>query len=964
MIMNTMKTIRSRVFQLAIGMMTAFTLTLHSFSADGTWTNNAAGNWSAAGNWAGGTIADGEGSLANFSTVDITVARTVTLDTSRTIGQMVFGDVTWITGGYDWTLASSGGSSLTLNNIGGNPPSIAVSNRTATISVVLAGSNGLNLNVPWLNYALVRYPSALTSPGGLTFTTNNTLGGALSVAGGTVRVGGATGKFGNATALTVTGTGNGVFINGDATAANNSGRTDRIGNGTATLTLGGASGAGTFTMAFPAAANTHAQTFAGLTVNAGQNILNTVNTAAGALDLTFTGTAGGGYVRGTNGLVRVVSATGFNPQFSNAPTAAGGSSVSGPAGSGDEILSGAVLNDNDFIKAASGSFSAATYVTTLTAGKNVNVTGDLSAGGNLSINSLRFNDATKRTLTIGSSDTLTIVSGGIIVGTSSPAGAATVVPSITNGTLTSGTSELFFSVQNAKGIRDGFGLLVSSKIVDNGAPVNLDITGSAAVLLSNTNNSFTGNIYLNGGMLALASSSGGVVTDGVLGGSNMICAVSGFNYIRADLGTANPWTSAHNISISAGAFLDICTQNGPITNKASVTGSGVLGIGMGTYNQGNGVIMPADESGFTGTYLVGTFLRANDGVGLSQNANLALAANNIYGNNGVLETSANVTRSLGTGAGQVQFGKSQGNSFGGGFAAVGGPVTISLGGLGTPTALTYGTGGFFTGLGNGGVNGASLVLQRGNANNTLTWANPINNNGYLLAINQNAPTTNSTTAATMTGALSGTGGLLKVGAGLLALTGDNTYSGLTSVAAGTLALGNTNAVKNSTLDMGLAGSQSVTFSVEGINAYNLGGLRGTNNIALGANTLVIGSNNSTNAYWGTLSGLGGGFVKTGAGMLTLSGTNTYTGATVAQAGVLELTLTNALSSATALDIRSGAEVKLLFTGTNVVYSLTVNGFTKSRGVYAAGSLPGLTGSAGAYLQTLQPSPRGTMISVF
>ena len=62
-------------------MMTAFALTLHSFGADGTWTNAAGGTWGTAGNWAGGTIADGAGSLANFSTSDITAGRTVTLDT-------------------------------------------------------------------------------------------------------------------------------------------------------------------------------------------------------------------------------------------------------------------------------------------------------------------------------------------------------------------------------------------------------------------------------------------------------------------------------------------------------------------------------------------------------------------------------------------------------------------------------------------------------------------------------------------------------------------------------------------------------------------------------------------------------------------------------------------------------------------------------------------------------------------
>ena len=44
------------------------------------------------------------------------------------------------------------------------------------------------------------------------------------------------------------------------------------------------------------------------------------NTAAGTNNLIITGTAGAGYVRNTNGLLNVVSATGFNPQFTNAPT--------------------------------------------------------------------------------------------------------------------------------------------------------------------------------------------------------------------------------------------------------------------------------------------------------------------------------------------------------------------------------------------------------------------------------------------------------------------------------------------------------------------------------------------------------------------------------------------------------------------------------------------------------------------
>jgi autotransporter-associated beta strand protein len=192
------------------------------------------------------------GALANFSTIDITAARTITLDTSRTLGRLMFGDLSWTSSGFDWTLASSGGSILTLDNTGGtggNPPTITVSNRTTTISTVLAGSNGLSFALPWSNYDSTRGTTgangngqATQTSGSLVLSGNNTLSGTLTVNGGTVRVNGASGKFGSATSLIVNG--NGTFINGDATAATNNGITNRIGNGTATLVLGGSNGAG------------------------------------------------------------------------------------------------------------------------------------------------------------------------------------------------------------------------------------------------------------------------------------------------------------------------------------------------------------------------------------------------------------------------------------------------------------------------------------------------------------------------------------------------------------------------------------------------------------------------------------------------------------------------------------------------------------------------------------------------
>ncbi len=107
--------------------------------AFGTWTNDASGLWSAAANWGGGNIANGTSSNADFSYINITADRTVTLDTSRNLGNLLFGDTS---GSQNWTLDASGGSVLTLAVTAGSP-TITVNNNTASISAPLAGTQGL-----------------------------------------------------------------------------------------------------------------------------------------------------------------------------------------------------------------------------------------------------------------------------------------------------------------------------------------------------------------------------------------------------------------------------------------------------------------------------------------------------------------------------------------------------------------------------------------------------------------------------------------------------------------------------------------------------------------------------------------------------------------------------------------------------------------------------------------------------
>ncbi len=103
---------------------------------DPTWMSDSSGNWSDTTKWSGGTPANGASQTADFSYINITTDRTVTLDSSRTIGDLKFGDAA---GGQNWALVASGGAILTLAST-----DVVVNNNTATISAPLAGTTGFS----------------------------------------------------------------------------------------------------------------------------------------------------------------------------------------------------------------------------------------------------------------------------------------------------------------------------------------------------------------------------------------------------------------------------------------------------------------------------------------------------------------------------------------------------------------------------------------------------------------------------------------------------------------------------------------------------------------------------------------------------------------------------------------------------------------------------------------------------
>ncbi len=108
-------------------------------TASGTWIADASGDWSTSNRWSGNLVATGAGNTANFSAINLTGHRTVSLDSSRTIGSLRFGDLT--SPFFNWTLVASGESTLTLDTGSATSPSLVVTN-TTTIFAPLAGTNG------------------------------------------------------------------------------------------------------------------------------------------------------------------------------------------------------------------------------------------------------------------------------------------------------------------------------------------------------------------------------------------------------------------------------------------------------------------------------------------------------------------------------------------------------------------------------------------------------------------------------------------------------------------------------------------------------------------------------------------------------------------------------------------------------------------------------------------------------
>ena len=181
------------------------------------------------------------------------------------------------------------------------------------------------------------------------------------------------------------------------------------------------------------------------------------------------------------------------------------------------------------------------------------------------------------------------------------------------------------------------------------------------------------------------------------------------------------------------------------------------------------------------------------------------------------------------------------------------------------------------------------------------------------------------------GVITGLQSLTEGGAGTLVLSADNDYIGATTISSGTLQDGVANALPTST-----------TLTIDGTGAFDLDGFAqtvagladggvdtGTLTDSAAAAAFTV---NDTDAS--TFSGSLGGalaLTKSGAGTLTLSNTNTYTGGTTVNAGTL---LVNGSQLASAVTVNSGA----ILGGTNgAVGTISASGGTVSPGSGSVGS---------------------------
>jgi fibronectin-binding autotransporter adhesin len=402
--------------------------------------------------------------------------------------------------------------------------------------------------------------------------------------------------------------------------------------------------------------------------------------------------------------------------------------------------------------------------------------------------------------------------GGVLTVTGSNSHSGTFV--ISGGALRIGSGGTTGSLGSSSIINSATLLLNRSDAVTYGGNISgsgmISMTGSGTFTLSGSNtftgtNSGAGGITISAGQLRLGSASalpGGDLTidSGSLdlnGYSGTISNLIGNNAGRITSGTTGGVTLTVNPALAYGT-----------------TFAGVIEDGSGTVSLHNraGALTLAGNNTYTGTTTI-------SGGSLTIAGSLASSA---IVNNSLLIFNT----SSGTYAGVIS---------GTGLMRLGGISTLTLTGNNTYTGTTT----IFSG-----------TLQIGNGGTSGSLAGAFIENGSALAFNRSD-------AVSYGGVISGTGRVSQLGTGTLTLIGANTYTGTTTIAAGTLQIGN-GGTSGSIASTGIANSSTLAFN-----------------------------RSDAVSYAGVITG-SGGLWQAGTGTLVLSGSNAYTGGTTVKRGTVRL----------------------------------------------------------------------------
>ncbi len=516
-------------------------------------------------------------------------------------------------------------------------------------------------------------------------------------------------------------------------------------------------------------------------------------------------------------------------------------------------------------------------------------------------------------------------------------GAGTSTINAAGGVTITGAGALTFNVDNGGEIR------VSSVINSGGGGVTE--TGAGLLLLTGAN-TYTGPTTISGGTLQLGDGSAG--DDGSLATSS----ISNSGAIVYNLNGNQ--TTAYGISGSGGL---------------TKTGSGVLTLTVANSYTGpttvNGGMLVLNGGGapYSTILAANSYLTINAGTVSLQGTNLCVIYDSWQSGGTVTINSGGLLSNDATGTDPGD----------GGNVQLLYDLVLNGGTLGATVPATFcndhfGIDGAITASGAGSVISANIGLRAAYGNTGETQ------------VNFNVDPAGSTLL--VSGAINAYQGypfgVAKTGAGTMILTGNNTYTGPTTISNGAIQFGQPSALYNGTTTSWTP--TNITVASGAMFALNVGGsgfaasdlstlLDGSH---LGASTPSSGLESgailgldTTNAggsfsYGGAIANVNGnalGLTKLGTGTLILAGNNTYSAATNVNAGALSVT--GSLNSSGAVNVNGGG----LLSGNGSVGNVTVistgtlaPGYTAGAGTLNATSLTLQSGSVLNY--TLGASPGG------